>query len=286
MDYREIIDYHRQKEADLTIAFLAVPPAQAANRFGVAQIEAEAEEPGGRVLSYEEKPAFPKGNWASLTIYCFRPQALYEVLESNAADDSHEFGKDIIPRLLAAGSRIYGYKFRGYWGYTRTIEEYWQTNMDLLGDAPKIPLNQWGLRTNLEHRRIRDCPPWKSGPAAIIRNSLIYNGCIVEGRVENSILFPRVHVAKGAIVRDSILFFNNQIAADCRLEKVISDVNNNFASACMIGDEGPAAGKQVTVIGRKNSIPAKTVIASNCLLYPELQAGKIQGTIASGMVLQ
>ena len=164
MDYREMINYHQRQDADLTIAFLKVDRQEAVDRFGVADIEDRGDGQGGRVLDYREKPAEPSYDWASLTIFCFRPAVLYEVLQANAADDfSHEFGRDIIPRLLREKRRVYGYTFSGYWGYTRTVEEFWRTNMDLLGDKPKIPLNEWGLRTNLEHRRIRDCPPLKIG---------------------------------------------------------------------------------------------------------------------------
>jgi glucose-1-phosphate adenylyltransferase len=287
MDYQEMIEYHREKDADLTIAFLKVPLAAAASRFGVAEIAAEAGGSGGRVLSYEEKPASPKAQWASLTIYCFRPQTLYEALATNAHQDaSHEFGKDIIPRLLREKRGVHGFKFRGYWGYTGTIAEYWQTNMDLLGDKPKIPLREWGLRTNLDHRRIRDCPPWKTGAAAVITNSLIYNGCTVEGAVENSILFPRVEVGRGAIVRDSIVFFNNKIAADCRIDKTISDVNNTFGPGCIVGAEDPPATKRISVIGLRNTIPAAAKIGAGAVLYPGLAPEKLPRLIPAGMVLR
>lgn len=286
LDYRELINFHRAREADLTIAFAAVSREEAAERLGVAEIEETgADQLGGRVLSYEEKPKVPKGEWASLTIYCFRPRVLYEVLEANAAEDaSHEFGRDIIPRLLRQKSRVYGFKFKGYWGYTRTIEEFWRTNMDLLGDNPKIPLQEWGVRTNLDHQRIRDCPPLKIGAGAVISNSLIYNGATIDGRVENSIIFPRVQVSKGATVRNSILFFNTKLAADCQFDKVICDVNTTFGQRCIVGGNGPPAQQRATVIGWHNKVPAGTVIEAGCILYPEL-AQDIPSMISAGRVL-
>ncbi|MEW6429851.1 MAG: sugar phosphate nucleotidyltransferase, partial [Thermodesulfobacteriota bacterium] len=139
MDYRQVIDYHRRKNADLTIACVRVP-RERAHRFGVADIDDEDGDSGGRILRYAEKPASPEFDWASLTVYCFRPRVLVEALEYNAAHgDSFEFGRDIIPQLLREQRRVYGYRFKGYWGYTRTIEEYWQTSMDLLGPEPAIP---------------------------------------------------------------------------------------------------------------------------------------------------
>ena len=287
LDYRELIEYHRARNADLTLAFQQVPRQRAARRFGVGELDDEDGDLGGRLLGYEEKPEEPRADWASLTIYCFNPRILYDVLKANAAkDDSHEFGRDIIPRLLRENRRLYGFKFRGYWGYTRTIEEFWQTNMDLLGKSPAIPLKDWGLRTNLEHRRIRDCPPLKIGAEATIRNSLIYNGCTIEGTVENSIIFPRVQVGRGTTVRDSIIFFNNRVGEGCRFDKVISDVNNTFGSGCLLGEEGDDAAGKTTVIGWSNTIPAGTVIESGSTLYPELAPQDIPQFIADGKVMR
>jgi glucose-1-phosphate adenylyltransferase len=281
LDYREILEYHHEKDADLTVAFVKVPRTSAARRFGMARLDEEDGERGGRVLEYEEKPADPKGEWASMTIYCFRPRTLYQALEANAAEDSsHEFGQDIIPRALAEGRRVYGFKFNGYWGYTRTINEYWQTSMDLLGRDSKVSLKGWGLRTNLEHRRIRDCPPVKIGAGAVIKNSLIYNGSIIEGRVENSIVFPRVHVAKGSSVRDSILFFNNTLAEGCHFNRVISDVDTAFADGCLVGGAGGA----ITVVGSKNCLAKGTVIEPGATLYPELDPATMPRTIKAGTV--
>ena len=286
MDYREIINYHREKNADLTIACLKVP-MEKAHRFGMAEIDDEDGEQGGRVLQYHEKPSHPESPWASLTVFCFKPQVLYEVLEMNAReDDSYEFGRDIIPRLLRERKRVYGYKFDGYWGYTRTIEEYWQTNMDLLGDDPPIKLEEWGIRTNLEHRDIRDCQPMKVTADAEISDSLIYNGCIVEGKVNRSILFPGVHVKKGAEVNDSVLFFNNTIGQNSYLSKVISDVNVVIGNNVRIGGEEPASEKKATLIGWNNHIPDGTVIGADCVLYPGLNPEQFKPIFGPGEVVR
>jgi len=286
MDYQEVIDYHRQKDADLTIACLQVP-MEKAHRFGLADIDNEDGELGGRVLQYKEKPDRPKFNWASLTVFCFKPKVLLEVLTINAREDeSFEFGRNIIPRMMYEQRKVYGFKFKGYWGYSRTIEEYWQTNMDLLGPSPKIDMEKWGLRTNLDHRGIRDCQPLKVGSDAVIQDSLVYNGCIVEGTVERSILFPGAHVKKGAVVRDSVLFFDNVVGRDARLEKVISDVNVTIGNEVSIGALGPAGNKEVTVLGWNNFIPDKTVIGSDCTIYPSLSADKLLREIKAGEIVR
>ena len=286
MDYQEVIDYHRGKDADLTIACLQVP-MEKAHRFGLADIDNEDGELGGRVLQYKEKPDRPKFNWASLTVFCFKPKVLLEMLTINAREDeSFEFGRNIIPRMMYEQRKVYGFKFKGYWGYSRTIEEYWQTNMDLLGPSPKIDMEKWGLRTNLDHRGIRDCQPLKVGSDAAIQDSLVYNGCIVEGTVERSILFPGAHVKKGAVVRDSVLFFDNVVGRDARLEKVISDVNVTIGNEVSIGLPGPARNKEVTVVGWNNFIPDKTVIGSDCTLYPSLGADKLLREIKTGEIVR
>lgn len=286
MDYREIIRYHREKDADLTIGFLKVP-IEKAHRFGVAELDDEDGDRGGRVLQYSEKPADPQFNWASLTVFCFKPRVLYDVLEANVReDDSFEFGRNIIPRLMNKQRKVYGFKFSGYWGYTRTVAEYWQTNMDLLGLDPKIKLDDWEIRTNLEHRGIRDCQPLKVGDGATIQDSLVYNGCIVEGHVEHSILFPGAHVRKGAVVRDSVLFFNNVVGREARIEKVVSDVNVTIGAGARIGEQDPASGKEVTVIGWNSHIPENTLIGSGCTLYPGLKPEQLTKEVRSGEVVR
>lgn len=286
MDYREIIEYHREKNADLTIGCVAVP-TEKAHRFGLAEIDDEDGERGGRVLQYEEKPEQPRFNWASLTIFCFKPKVLYEALEANARqDETFEFGRNIIPRIMAEQRRVYGFKFKGYWGYTRTIEEYWQSNMDLLGPAPKINLDEWGIRTNLEHRNIRDCQPLKVGSNGFVENSLAYNGCTVNGRVENSILFPGVHVKQGAVVKNSVLFFNVVVGRDAQLDKVVSDVNVTIGAGVRIGDPGPVDAKECTVLGWNNSIPDNMVIGSDCTLYPHLRPEKLADEIKTGEIVR
>jgi glucose-1-phosphate adenylyltransferase len=273
MDYRRLLSYHKERDADLTAAFIEVP-LESASRFGVAEIADEGVE-GGRVLSYEEKPAEPKGQWASLTVYCFKPAVLYEVLKQNQQTDSYEFGRDIIPMMMEQQMKVYGYKFRGYWGYTRTIEEYWQTSMDLLGPSPRINLEAWGIRTNLEHCNIADRMPVKIGPRGSLDNSMAYNGCIVEGTVRNSILFPGVHVAPGAEVHDSIVLFDNIIKQDARLHKVVSDVNTVFNRGVQIGKpEGEEEQQRVSVIGWNNNIPAGFCIGCGCSVAPRIPSEK------------
>ena len=273
MNYRDMIRYHNEQDADLTAAFIRVEKNEAASRFGVAEIADEHTE-GGRLVSYEEKPENPRGHWASLTVLCFRPEVLYEILEENQSASSYVFGRDIIPLMMEQNMNVHGYKFRGYWGYTGTIDEYWQTSMDLLGKNPKIDMEKWGLRTNLEHRGIRDCQPLKVGDNAVLDNSTAYNGCVVEGTVRNSILFPGVRVEKGAVVNDSVLFFNTIVKSNGRLDRVISDVNTTFGRNVQVGVAEADGPDRVTVIGWNNHVPDNMIIGSGCMVAPNISAEK------------
>jgi glucose-1-phosphate adenylyltransferase len=158
--------------------------------------------------------------------------------------------------------------------------------MDILGPEPLIDLDEWGIRTNLEHRGISDCQPLKVGSAAVLENSLAYNGCVVEGHVENSILFPGVHVGKGAVVRNSVIFFNTIVGEGAQLDKVVSDVNVTIGRHARIGEPGPVDDREVTVVGWKNVIPEGRVIGSDCTLYPALRSERLDRDIRTGEVIK
>jgi glucose-1-phosphate adenylyltransferase len=285
MDYQHLIDYHTEKDADLTVAFTKVPKDEA-NRFGIACIDKEDGARGGRVIKYWEKPDNPESDWASMTVLCFKPEVLYRALEKNQESDSYHFGKDIIPLLIEQNLKVYGYKFCGYWGYTRTINEYWQSNMDMLGQKPLIDLEKWGFRTNLEHRHIRDNEPTLIGDHAVVHNSMVYNGCKIGGTVRNSILFPGVHVKKGAVVENSVIFFSNIVGENCRLNKVVSDVNNNFGRNVVVGPEVCDDKTPVTMIGWNNRIPDNAAIGEGATIYPQIPTRNWPAIIKPGEVLR
>lgn len=285
MDYQHLIDYHVEKDADVTIAFTKVPQNDG-HRFGIGEIDNEDGDLGGRVINYWEKPEVPESDWASMTVLCFKPEVLYEALARNQQGNSFHFGKDIIPALLEQNCNVYGYKFSGYWGYTGTIEEYWQSNMDMLGARPHVDLERWVFRTNLDHRNIRDNEPALMGEDAVVKNSLVYNGCKVSGSVKNSILFPGVQIKKGAVVENSVIFFNNVIGENCRLNKVVSDVNNLYGKNVVAGPSRLKKDSPVTVVGWNNKIPADTEIREGATIYPDLPNGNWTGLVVSGEVLR
>ncbi|MET1232070.1 MAG: sugar phosphate nucleotidyltransferase, partial [Candidatus Limnocylindrales bacterium] len=179
MDYTPFVAAHRRRRADVTVAVRAVPIGDA-HRFGILALgESDA------VVDWEEKPAKPKSDLASMGIYVFSKKALLRWL----SDDLTDFGRDVIPAMLDARARVFGYRFDGYWQDVGTIESYWQANMDLLADRPQLDLydRDWLIHTRSEERA-----PARIGPTANIHNSLISHGCLVAGTVERSILSPGV----------------------------------------------------------------------------------------------
>lgn len=281
MDYQELISFHLEKQADVTIGFTPLPK-EGANRFGQAAIEGWSRR-GGKVTRYAEKPKKRFLDWASLTIYLFNPPVLYQALEANAAKESHEFGKDIIPALLG-NFRVFGFKHYGYWGYSRTLDEYWQTNMDLLGKRPRINLPSWQVMTNMTDRSIRDCQPTIVGPSALIENTLFYSGCTLKGKVINSVLFPGVTVEEGAVVKDSILFFDTVIEREARVARAITDIEVKVGARARLGDDSRGA---LCVVGTRSSIPDETIIHQGVTVHPNLNTSRFtKNEYAAGEVVR
>jgi len=275
MDYLELIQFHERMGADVTAAFVQVP-AEGADRFGQGMIGDE-DEMGGRLKRYVEKPAQLISRWASMTIYLFSREALSYVMDEMMRPPATEhFGRDILPVLLDQ-KKVYGYKFKGHWAYTRTIDEYYQANMDLLEDKPKLDIANWQVRTNLDNEHIRDRSPAVIGGDASCVKSLLHHGCIVEGRVERSVLFPGVRVEAGAEVRDSILMYNSIVRRDARVSRVVTDVEVMIGEGARVGStQGKGVNKEypdllssgITVIGRNTRLPANLQVGCNCILYP------------------
>ncbi|HEX9974980.1 MAG TPA: sugar phosphate nucleotidyltransferase [bacterium] len=285
MNYQALIDYHLTKQADVTAVFKEVP-IHSAHRFGLATIDKEDGMTGGRITAYHEKPANPKSTWASLTIYLFNTNLLKKILlELIQSSESFEFGHDILPRMVKS-YRTYGYKFYGYWAYSRTIKEFWQANMDLLSDHSPVDLKQWEVRTNLDHRNLRDRTPTIISDSAEIHNSIIYTGCVVKGQVSDSVIFPGVIIEEGAKITKSIIMFDSSIKKNCVIDRSILDtdiiVNENCQIGCAVEDSeypGKHDADEITVIGQSTIIPQGRVIGKNCIINPFMKADQFKDNI-------
>lgn len=198
MNYAKMLAYHQEHKADATIAVIEVPKKEA-SRFGIMNTDEE-----DRIREFEEKPEHPKSNLASMGIYLFDWKQLRKMLVADMKDDSsnHDFGKDIIPQMLAEGKRLFAYRFKGYWKDVGTIDSLWEANMDLLNKNNELDLSDptWKIYTE-----DATTLPHYIGPDANIKSAFINQGCIIAGDVENSVLFTGVKVGKGAKIIDSVL---------------------------------------------------------------------------------
>jgi glucose-1-phosphate adenylyltransferase len=252
MDYRQVFQFHVEKKADVTVCFTQAK--KKTSRFGYGVIDRN-----DRLIAYQEKPKVPQSNWISMTVYLFKTTLLIDCLNANARENSHEFGRDIIPRLLQ-DKRIFGYRFNDYWAYARTIASYYETNMDLL--KRKINLDTWQVRTNLSER----CGDRDRLPAYIsghVSNAIISEGCSIRGSVENSLLSPGVCVAPGAEVIDSIIFHDTKIEPRVIVTKVICDKDCHIGEGSVIGGHGDSENSGITLLGKNTIIPPKTVRNAN-----------------------
>lgn len=197
MDYAKMIDAHRKNRAEATIGVIEVPWGEAP-RFGIMETD-EA----GRIRAFEEKPPVPRSNLASMGIYVFSTSFLRRYLEADAKNprSSHDFGHDVIPRMLADRGRLFSYPFAGYWKDVGTIESLWQANMDFLAVHPPIDIGgAWRI-----HSANEPVPPEFLGAEAVVEQSLVNEGSVIFGRVERSVISTGVHIARGARVTNSVV---------------------------------------------------------------------------------
>ena len=198
MNYAKMLAYHKECGADATIAVIEVPMKEA-SRFGIMNTDEN-----GRIVEFEEKPEKPKSNLASMGIYIFEWKLLRRMLlaDMKSTESSHDFGKDIIPSLLADGKSVYAYKYKGYWKDVGTIDSLWEANMDLLNKNNELDLDDstWKIYTE----DVTALPQYV-GPEAEIDRAFITQGCVIDGSVKNSVLFTGAKVAAGAKVIDSVL---------------------------------------------------------------------------------
>ncbi len=266
MDYQAMIQAHLDKGADLTVAVMPVP-IEETHRFGIMVLDGEQ-----RVTEFYEKPKErDKGNLASMGIYIFNADILEKRI-SEAPGEKVDFGKHIIPDMVARGDRVYGYRFEGYWVDVGTVDSYWATNLALLGDNPGLDLysNDFPIMTLSEER-----PAVKVGPQAKVTNSMISNGCVICGTVINSVLSPGVYVSPGAVVKDSVIMNDAWVGPGASLDKLVVDKRVRIGSGAIVGTGDCSVANEaapdklfagITVIGKGSIVPAGANIGRNVLI--------------------
>ncbi len=267
MDYSKMLDFHKAKNCDATIAVLEVPYEEAP-RFGIMNTNED-----DSIYEFEEKPKVPKSNLASMGIYIFTWAKLREhLMRDNKVHQDSDFGKHIIPAMLGDNLTLFAYRFSDYWKDVGTIESYWAANMELIRTIPEFNLYEdfWKIYTSSDHQ-----PPQYSGPNAVIRASLVSEGAQIYGTVINSVIGPDTVVDEGSIVRDSIILERTKIGKNCIVDRCIIDENATIGDNVIIGqgenivnyDKPGVYDTGITVIGEDSVVPDNVCIGKNCVVY-------------------
>lgn len=265
MDYADMIKFHKEHNAACTIAVIDVS-LEEASRFGILNTNED-----GSIYEFEEKPAHPKSTNASMGIYVFSWKELRKYLIEDAENEnsSNDFGKDVLPAMLNAGERMFAYPFEGYWKDVGTVESLWDANMDLLD--PNLKLDLRGI-----YSKNPMFPPHYVSETATIKNSNISDGCIVEGEVENSILFPGVKIEKGAKVDYSIIMPNTVVKANADIKYSIVSENTVIGCNAVIGGNPEDTEDKdkwgIAVIGDDLHIGDNVVVPPAAMIGEDLEA--------------
>ena len=261
MDYAKMLDFHKQRGADCTIAVIDVP-IEEASRFGIMSTTED-----GTIFKFSEKPKNPDSTKASMGIYIFTKDKLEHYLreDSKNPDSANDFGKNIIPAMLNAGENMVAYPFEGYWKDVGTIQSLWEANMDLLGETPVLSLHDESWR--IYSRQMSSTPQYIGDKAEVI-NSSITAGCEIYGTVKNSVLSNDVTVEAGATVEDSVLLGGVTVKAGAVVRYAILDANVTVGENAVVGEaKDTASGIAVVganyVIAEGDTIPAGAMISEN-----------------------
>lgn len=272
MDYAKMLNFHKEKGADCTIAVLEVPLADA-SRFGIMTADSE-----GNVTKFEEKPKEPKSNLASMGIYIFTWDKLRAYLTSDEQDktSSNDFGKNIIPNMLADKQRMVAYPFEGYWKDVGTIDSLWEANMDLLD--PNMPLDVWDPAWKI-YSRTSGSPCHFTGKLSHVDNSMITEGCRIEGEVVSSVLFTGVTIEQGASVSDSIVMPGAVIEQGAEVHYSIIAENVRVKKGAEVG-ERPEDAKEISkwgvaVVGEGVTIGEGAKVGPKAMIEKDIKAGEM-----------
>ncbi len=281
MDYEMMLNFHKKRGADASIAVLKVPLDEA-SRFGIMNTDDDF-----KIIEFEEKPKSPKNDLASMGIYIFNWKALKQaLLDSEKLHDDSDFGKHIIPYMLGRGDHLYAYEFDGFWKDVGTLEAYWQANMELINIVPEFNLYEpyWKIYTKNAIQ-----PPQFIGAQANLETCILGDGTEIYGEVYNSVIGSNVMVGKGCLIKNSIIMSDTTIDENCYIDRSI------IAEECTIGrgvklgygeyginEELPNIYESgLTVVGEKTTIPDEVTIGKNCSLQGKLNTSHFENNLLS-----
>ena len=271
MDYSKMIAFHKANNADCTIAVIDVPLAEA-SRFGILNTN-----PDGSIYEFDEKPKVPKSTNASMGIYVFSWDKLrkYLVEDEENTESSHDFGKDVLPKMLSDGQRMFAYPFEGYWKDVGTIDSLWESNMDLLDPNTTLDLNDESWKI---YSRNPVVPPQYISDTASVQNSLIADGCDISGKIDFSVLFSNVTVAANAVVQDSIIMPGAVIEEGAVVQYAIVSENTVIGKNAVVGarpeDTDDKDQWGIAVIGDNVKIGENAVVPPKAMISKDVEEVK------------
>ena len=285
MDYEVMLDYHKEHNADVSIAVMPVP-IEEAKRFGIMITDDD-----GKITEFEEKPEHPRSNLASMGIYIFNWKVLKEALITKAEQPALDFGKHIIPYCHEKGMNLYAFEFNGYWKDVGTLESYWQANMEIIDLVPEFNLYEeyWKIYTKSEA-----LPPQYLSKDSVIERSIVGEGTEIYGKVYNSVIGRNVIIGKNAVIRDSIIMNDVEVGEGAECNKSIVAENVKIGKNVFLGDGDEAPNEtnpniynaSLVTIGEKTVIPDGVRIGKNCVVMGNtLPEDYPDGFIKSGSTL-
>ncbi len=287
MDYNVLYAFHRASGASVTVAVTEVP-AESVSSFGI--LEADR---AGRVVGFKEKPRRADSRLASMGIYLFDRDSLIKWLNEDASTPGtgHDFGKDILPRLVARGEPVFAYRFGDYWQDVGTLDSYYRTNLDFLADRPPLDLADpdWVI-----HTQSADRPPVRFARGGRVERSFVANGCRIAGRVEHSMLFPGVTVEPGAVVRDSIVMHDTIVGREAVVDHAILDKEVRVGAGAVVG-HGEAGvpnracpdhlSSGLLVVGKGTRLPEGLEVGRNARIGAGVVERDFAGNVPAGGVV-
>ncbi len=270
MDYRIMLEEHIQNKADCTISVIDVP-LEEASRFGIMTTDST-----GRITEFNEKPAHPNSTLASMGVYIFSTDKLTQYLTEDELDPNSDsdFGKNVIPRMLHAGERMFAYLYGGYWKDVGTLDSFWAANMDALGETPELFLNDPGWRIYYRHGNSH---PEFMGPEASVTNSIVGDGGALYGTIRNSVISSEVHIESDSAIADSVVMAHCRVGAGAKVDHAILGENVTIGEGAVIG--APLeSGSALTVIGPGVTIGKDAQISAGSVISAEDDLSGASGT--------
>ena len=287
MDYNLLYAFHQANRASVTVAVTEVPEAMVSS-FGILETD-----PRGRVVGFEEKPSHANSRLTSMGVYLFDRPALIQWLVEDAerADSRHDFGRDILPRLVARGEAVFGFRFNGYWQDVGTLDSYYESNMAFVSPRPPVNLNdpEWVI-----HTQSADRPPVRFESGGRVEQSLIANGCRIAGRVVRSVLFPGVTVTQGAAITDSIVMHDAHVGRGAVLDRAIIDKEVTIGEGARVGHGDATTPNQacpdhlssgLLVVGKGARVPEGVSVGRNARIGAHVTERGFTGDLSAGGVL-